>query len=255
MVIFVPERILQSKTIFIAVYFLNFTKILNKVVGSKNKLKRFKENATFDNVFQPTREEVVNDEFPLKGKWNKEFFKNDHPLVLELGCGKGEYSVGLAHRYPEKNFIGIDIKGARFWRGAKTAVDNGMHNVAFLRTQIELIEHCFAEGEVDEIWITFPDPQIKYKRTKHRMTNSEFLQRYKKILKKDGVMNLKTDSEFMHGYTLGLLHGEGHEVIYANHNVYKNEGAPEVVTAIQTFYESQYLEQNKPITYIQFKIK
>lgn len=255
MVIFVPERILQSKTIFIAVYFLNFTKILNKVVGSKNKLKRFKENATFDNVFRPTREEVVNDEFPLKGKWNKEFFKNDHPLVLELGCGKGEYSVGLAHRYPEKNFIGIDIKGARFWRGAKTAVDNGMHNVAFLRTQIELIEHCFAEGEVDEIWITFPDPQIKYKRTKHRMTNSEFLQRYKKILKKDGVMNLKTDSEFMHGYTLGLLHGEGHEVIYANHNVYKNEGAPEVVTAIQTFYESQYLEQNKPITYIQFKIK
>lgn len=255
MVIFTPERILQSKTIFIAVYFLNFTKILNKVVGSKNKLKRFKENATFDNVFQPTREEVVNDEFPLKGKWNKEFFKNDHPLVLELGCGKGEYSVGLANRYPEKNFIGIDIKGARFWRGAKTAVDNGMHNVAFLRTQIELIEHCFAEGEVDEVWITFPDPQIKYKRTKHRMTNSEFLQRYKKILKKDGVMNLKTDSEFMHGYTLGLLHGEGHEVIYANHNVYKNEGAPEVVTAIQTFYESQYLEQNKPITYIQFKIK
>lgn len=255
MVIFAREIILLSKTIFIAVYFLNFTKILNKVVGSKNKLKRFKENATFENVFQPTREEVVNDEFPLKGKWNKEFFKNDHPLVLELGCGKGEYSVGLANRYPEKNFIGIDIKGARFWRGAKTAVDNGMHNVAFLRTQIELIEHCFAENEVDEIWITFPDPQIKYKRTKHRMTNSEFLQRYKRILKKDGVMNLKTDSEFMHGYTLGLLHGEGHEVIYANHNVYKNEGAPEVVTAIQTFYESQYLEQNKPITYIQFKIK
>ncbi|ESU29715.1 tRNA (guanine-N(7)-)-methyltransferase [Flavobacterium limnosediminis JC2902] len=224
-------------------------------MGSKNKLKRFKENATFDNVFQPTREEVVNDTFPLKGKWNKEFFKNDHPLVLELGCGKGEYSVGLANRYPEKNFIGIDIKGARFWRGAKTAVENGMHNVAFLRTQIELIEHCFAEGEVDEIWITFPDPQIKYKRTKHRMTNSEFLQRYKKILKADGVMNLKTDSEFMHGYTLGLLHGEGHEVIYANHNVYKNEGAPEVVTAIQTFYESQYLEQDKAITYIQFRIK
>lgn len=224
-------------------------------MGSKNKLKRFKENATFENVFQPTREEVINDEFPLKGKWNKEFFKNDHPLVLELGCGKGEYSVGLANRYPEKNFVGIDIKGARFWRGAKTAVEEGLHNVAFLRTQIELIEKCFAEGEVDEIWITFPDPQIKYKRTKHRMTNSEFLQRYKKILKKDGVMNLKTDSEFMHGYTLGLLHGQGHEVIYANHNVYKNEGAPEVVTAIQTFYESQYLEQDKAITYIQFKIK
>ncbi|MBN9283587.1 MULTISPECIES: tRNA (guanosine(46)-N7)-methyltransferase TrmB [Flavobacterium] len=224
-------------------------------MGSKNKLKRFKENETFGNVFQPTREEVVTDSFPLKGKWNKEFFKNDNPLVLELGCGKGEYSVGLAERYPDKNFIGIDIKGARFWRGAKTAVANELHNVAFLRTQIELIEHVFDKNEVDEIWITFPDPQIKYKRTKHRMTNTEFLQRYKKILKKDGLMNLKTDSEFMHGYTLGLLHGEGHEVIYANHNVYKNEGAPEVVTAIQTFYEKQYLEQNKAITYIQFKIK
>jgi len=245
----------QSKTIFVLGYFRNFTKILSLVVGSKNKLKRFKENETFGNVFQPTREEVVTDSFPLKGKWNKEFFKNDNPLVLELGCGKGEYSVGLAERYPDKNFIGIDIKGARFWRGAKTAVANELHNVAFLRTQIELIEHVFDKNEVDEIWITFPDPQIKYKRTKHRMTNTEFLQRYKKILKKDGLMNLKTDSEFMHGYTLGLLHGEGHEVIYANHNVYKNEGAPEVVTAIQTFYEKQYLEQNKAITYIQFKIK
>lgn len=246
---------MQSKTIFVLGYFRNFTKILSLVVGSKNKLKRFKENETFGNVFQPTREEVVTDTFPLKGKWNKEFFKNDNPLVLELGCGKGEYSVGLAERYPNKNFIGIDIKGARFWRGAKTAVANELHNVAFLRTQIELIEHVFDKNEVDEIWITFPDPQIKYKRTKHRMTNTEFLQRYKKILKKDGLMNLKTDSEFMHGYTLGLLHGEGHEVIYANHNVYKNEGAPEVVTAIQTFYEKQYLEQNKAITYIQFKIK
>jgi tRNA (guanine-N7-)-methyltransferase len=224
-------------------------------VGSKNKLKRFSENETFQNVFQPTREEVVGDQFPLKGKWNKEFFKNNHPIVLELGCGKGEYSVGLAKRFPEKNFIGIDIKGARFWRGAKTAVDSGMNNVAFVRTQIELIHHIFSENEVSEIWITFPDPQIKYKRTKHRMTNSEFLINYKKILKPNGLMHLKTDSEFMHGYTLGLLHGEGHEVMYANHNIYKNEGAPSEVTDIQTFYERQYLEVNKPITYIQFTIK
>ncbi|UGS23417.1 tRNA (guanosine(46)-N7)-methyltransferase TrmB [Flavobacterium channae] len=224
-------------------------------MGSKNKLKRFKENETFVNVFQPTREEVVSDSLPLKGKWRTDFFKNDNPIVLELGCGKGEYSVGLAERFPEKNFIGIDIKGARFWRGAKTAVENGLNNVAFLRTQIELIEHCFEANEVDEIWITFPDPQIKYKRTKHRMTNSDFLNRYKKILKPNGLMHLKTDSEFMHGYTLGLLHGEGHEVIYANHNIYKNEGAPAEVTGIQTFYESQYLEVNKPITYIQFRIK
>ena len=224
-------------------------------MGSKNKLKRFSENETFDNVFQPTREEVVGDQFPLKGKWNKEFFKNDNPIVLELGCGKGEYSVGLAERFPEKNFIGIDIKGARFWRGAKTAVETGMNDVAFVRTQIELIHHIFTQNEVSEIWITFPDPQIKYKRTKHRMTNAAFLDRYKKILKSSGFMHLKTDSEFMHGYTLGLLHGLGHEVIYANHNIYKNEGAPAEVTGIQTFYESQYLEVNKPITYIKFRIK
>lgn len=224
-------------------------------MGSKNKLKRFRENETFSNVYQPSREEVVNNEFALKGNWNKDVFKNDHPIVLELGCGKGEYSVELARRYPNTNFIGVDIKGSRFWRGAKTAVEENLHNVAFLRTQIELIEHCFGSDEVDEIWITFPDPQIKYKRTKHRLTNEEFLARYANILKPEGVINLKTDSEFMHGYTLGLLHGAGHEVIYANHNVYRNEGAPEVVTAIQTFYESQYLEQNKPITYIKFRLK
>ena len=223
-------------------------------MGSKNKLKRFRENETFANVFQPSREEMLEG-LSQKGNWAKEVFNNDHPIVLELGCGKGEYSVELARRYPEKNFIGIDIKGARFWRGAKTAVEEEISNVAFLRTQIELIEFAFASGEVSEIWITFPDPQIKYKRTKHRLTNAEFLQRYKNILAEDGVVNLKTDSEFMHGYTLGLLHGAGHEVIYANHHVYKHAGAPEVVTAIQTFYESQYLEQNKPITYIQFKIK
>jgi tRNA (guanine-N7-)-methyltransferase len=224
-------------------------------VGSKNKLRRFKENENFSNVVQPTREEVVNGEFPLKGNWAGNFFKNDKPLVLELGCGKGEYSVGLAKADPERNFLGIDIKGARFWRGAKTALEEGMDNVGFLRSQIELVDHLFAENEVDEIWITFPDPQIKYKRTKHRMTNTEFLQKYKKILKPEGVVNLKTDSEFMHGYTLGLLHGEGHEVLHANHNVYKNEYSPKEVVGIQTFYEKQYLEQGKPITYIRFRIK
>ena len=224
-------------------------------MGSKNKLKRFKENETFNNVFQPTRQELVDAQYPLKGQWNSTFFKNDNPLVLELGCGKGEYSVGLAKKYPNKNFIGIDIKGARFWRGAKTAVEENLPNVAFVRTQIELVEYVFAKNEVDEIWITFPDPQIKYKRTKHRMTNSVFLQRYKAILKPDGVVNLKTDSEFMHGYTLGLLHGEGHEVLYANNDVYHQEGSPEDVTNIQTFYEGQYLKEDKAITYIRFKIK
>ncbi len=222
-------------------------------MGSKNKLKRFRENETFHNVIQPTREEVIEDAYKLKGTWSKRF-DNDNPIVLELGCGKGEYTVGLAERYPNKNFIGIDIKGARFWRGAKTAIEDGLPNVYFIRTQIELITHIFASNEVSEIWITFPDPQIKYKRTKHRLTNIGFLSSYKQILNKEGVVHLKTDSEFMHGYTLGLLHGAGHEVLYANHDVYNQEGAPEEVMNIQTFYENQYLEKNKAITYTCFKI-
>ncbi|MFD0798928.1 tRNA (guanosine(46)-N7)-methyltransferase TrmB [Maribacter chungangensis] len=221
-------------------------------MGSKNKLKRFKENETFKNVIQPTRDEVEKG-FSKQGVW-KEHFSNDNPIVLELGCGKGEYTVGLAKLFPDKNFIGIDIKGARFWRGAKTALEEGLDNVAFLRSQIELVDRLFAENEVSEIWITFPDPQIKYKRTKHRMTNQVFLDRYKKVLKPGALMHLKTDSEFMHGYTLGLLHGAGYEVLYANHDVYKNEGSPKEVLELQTFYENQYLEKGKPITYIQFRI-
>ena len=191
-------------------------------MGSKNKLRRFRENEQFDNVIQPSREELTQNNFPLKGKWQADFFKNNNPIVLELGCGKGEYSVALAQANLEKNFIGVDIKGARFWRGAKTGIEENIANLGFIRTQIELVDHIFAKNEIDEIWITFPDPQIKYKRTKHRLTNSEFLQKYKFILKPEGVVNLKTDSEFMHGYTLGLLHGEGHEIIQANHDVYKN---------------------------------
>lgn len=224
-------------------------------MGSKNKLRRFRENEQFDNVIQPSREELTQDNYPLRGKWRAEFFENNNPIVLELGCGKGEYSVALAQAYPEKNFIGVDIKGARFWRGAKTGIEENITNLGFIRTQIELVDHIFAENEIDEIWITFPDPQIKYKRTKHRLTNSEFLQKYKYILKPGGIVNLKTDSEFMHGYTLGLLHGEGHEIIQANHDVYKNVYSPKEVTGIQTFYEKQYLDQGKRITYIQFKIK
>ena len=222
-------------------------------MGSKNKRKRFKENETFKNVIQPTREEVVTD-FSQKGKWHS-FFENNNPIVVELGCGKGEYTIALARKNLNKNYIGIDIKGARFWRGAKTAIEENLPNVAFVRTQIELVDFIFAENEVSEIWITFPDPQIKYQRTKHRMTNASFMKKYHHILNEEGIMNLKTDSEFMHGYTLGLLHGAGHEVLYANHTVYKNEGAPKEVTETQTFYEKQYLEVDKPITYIQFRLK
>lgn len=221
-------------------------------MGSKNKLKRFKENETFANVFQPSRAEVLQNGLQKKGQWHT-FFGNDNPIVLELGCGKGEYTIGLAKRYPNKNFIGIDIKGARFWRGAKTAIEDQLSNVAFVRTQIELVDHLFVAGEVSEIWITFPDPQIKYKRTKHRMTNPIFLERYKRILSSKGCVHLKTDSEYMHGYTLGLLQGLGLPIDYANHDIYKNEGAAPEVLEIQTFYENQYLAQNKPITYLRFR--
>ena len=220
----------------------------------KNKLKRFRENETFTNVLQPSREEILSGNFLLKGKWASDFFQNENPIVLELGCGKGEYTVNLAQQYPQKNFIGIDIKGARFWRGAKTAQEEKVPNAAFLRCQIELIDMIFASNEVAEIWITFPDPQIKYKRTKHRLTNADFLEKYKKILAPDGLIHLKTDSEFLHGYTLGLLHGLGHEILYANHHIYRNEGAPAEVLAIQTTYEKIYLAQGKPITYIRFRL-
>lgn len=221
----------------------------------KNKIKRFAENKTFHNVVQPTREEMINS-FPLKGKWNSDFFKNDNPIVLELGCGKGEYSVGLAQKFPDKNFIGIDIKGARFWKGAKTAIEQNMFNVGFLRTQIELVDHAFAENEVSEIWITFPDPQIKFKRTKHRLTHPEMLRKYHHILKPGGLVHLKTDSEFLHGYTHGIIQMEGHKVHISNHNIYNpdNTELPTEVTGIQTFYEQMFLNENKNITYIRFSL-
>ena len=174
-------------------------------MGSKNKLKRFKENISFKNVIQPTREELIDNDFEYKGKWNELFFNNNNPIVIELGCGKGEYSVELAKLYPEINFIGIDIKGARFWRGAKIATDNEIANVAFVRSQIELVDKIFSRNEISEIWITFPDPQIKFKREKHRLINLNFIELYSKILVPNGIINLKTDSEFLHGYILGLI--------------------------------------------------
>lgn len=224
-------------------------------MGSKNKLKRFKENLTFKNVIQPSREILVDNNFEYKGKWNDLFFKNNNPIIIELGCGKGEYSIELAKLNPEKNFIGIDIKGARFWRGAKTAVDEGLNNIAFVRSQIELIDKIFSTEEVSEIWITFPDPQIKFKREKHRLINLKFISLYKNILVPNGIINLKTDSKFLHGYMLGLIKSTNFlELIYANHNIYNNSGAPDYVLSIQTFYELKFLKQQKPITFINFKV-
>ena len=222
-------------------------------MGSKNKLKRFKENEGFKNVYQPSREDLLNDKFNLKGNWNRLAFKNSNPIVVELGCGKGEYSVGLAKMFPEKNFIGIDIKGDRIRKGAKTSLSEKINNVLFVRSQIELIENIFSMNEISEIWITFPDPQIKYKRNKHRLVNIDFLNRYKNLLIKNGIINLKTDSKFLHGYLIGLIQGLGHEIIYSNHDIYNRSGAPIEATTIQTYYESLYLSESKPITYLKFR--
>ncbi len=223
-------------------------------MGRKNKLKRFAENKTFPHFFEPRRDELLSDAFALKGRWREDFFGNDHPLVLELGCGKGDYTVALARRYPGKNFIGIDIKGARMWRGAKTALEEGLKNVAFLRMQIELIEHAFGPGEVDEIWITFPDPQLKFKRAKHRLTHPAFLKKYRRILKPGGPVHLKTDSEFLFGYTQGVLQGLGYPIHYAHHDIYHNPEAPAEATGIQTFYEQKWLAEGKKITYMRFSL-
>lgn len=221
---------------------------------AKNKLKKFAEFASLKNTVEPERETLLEGKFDLKGKWHQEFFKNDKPIVLELGCGKGEYSVGMAERFPEKNFIGVDIKGSRMWTGAKTATDNGMDNVGFLRTQIELIESCFEQEEISEIWITFPDPQIKYKRGHKRLTSSLMLDRYRNILRKDGKIHLKTDSAFLHGYTLGLIHGEGHKILDATHDLYTTRVGNELLS-IRTHYETLFLNQGYPITYICFQLK
>ncbi|MEL0245141.1 MAG: tRNA (guanosine(46)-N7)-methyltransferase TrmB [Flavobacteriaceae bacterium] len=223
-------------------------------MGSKNKLKRFKENLSFNNLFQPTRSELLSNSFKYKGFW-KDYFKNNNPIVLELGCGKGEYTCSLAEKYPKKNFIGIDIKGARIWSGAKYAVVNSIENACFIRTQIELIECLFSENEISEIWITFPDPQIKIQRQKHRLTNINFLNRYKKIIKSKGIIHLKTDSEFLHGYTLGLIEALNLKLIQSNHDIYLNQNAPEEVVDIKTHYEKIFLAENKKITYLSFQIK
>ena len=221
-------------------------------MGSKNKLKKFIENESFSNVIQPERKELLSDSFIYKGNWNKLYFKNNNPIIVELGCGKGEYTVNLAKLNPRKNYIGIDIKGARFWRGAKTSLEENLENVVFLRTQIELIDFVFGKQEVKEIWLTFPDPQIKYQRRKHRLTNPLFLNLYKNILVDNGVVHLKTDSEFLHGYTLGVLKGLSIKPSFSNHDIYKNNNAPNEVINIKTHYEKLFLETKKNISYLRF---
>ena len=220
---------------------------------SQNKLQRFAEMETLQNVIQPTYRDAYLKEFSLKGKWKEVFFKNKNPLVLELGCGKGDYSVGLARQFPDKNFLGIDIKGNRMWVGAKQALKENLINVGFLRTRIELIESFFACDEVDEIWITFPDPQPKKRWTKKRLTSSIFLSHYRCFLKKDGIVHLKTDNFPLYDYTKKLLEYNNLPILIGTHDLYNSEFANEVF-GIKTFYESGFLEKGMKITYLKFKI-
>lgn len=216
----------------------------------KNKLKRWDELETFERVFQPSLglETTAN---TLKGNWHRQVFQNNNPVVLELGCGRGEYTVTLAERYPDKNFIGIDIKGARLWRGAKTGHEQQMRHVAFLRTQVDLIEYFFTENEVSEIWLTFPDPQIRDSREFRRLTSPDFLNRYRYVLQNGGVLHLKTDSSTLYTYTLEMLKHERGALKYASANVYTEAPCPKDMD-IQTTYEKMFVDKGKTIKYLRF---
>jgi len=214
---------------------------------------RFEENLGFKNLFQPEFDEVFRRDYAGKGKWNEEVFQNGYPIVLELGCGKGEYTVGLSRRFKDKNFLGVDIKGARLWRGAKTIVEEGIANAAFLRTRIEFINSFFNPNEVSEIWITFPDPQLKATRIKKRLTSSRFLNSYRAFLKPGGVVHLKTDNLNLHRYTKALAEENGLEIFVATEDLYGSV-KDDPILGIRTFYESQFLEKGMCITYLQFRI-
>ena len=214
----------------------------------KDKLRRFAEIETFANVYQ------LEEGQALKGTWANNHFKNSNPIVLELACGKGEYSVNLATLFPDKNFIGIDYKGNRIWRGAKTAIEDGINNVAFLRIQIENILDYFAEGEIDEIWITFPDPQPQDSREKKRLTFPAFLNRYKLVLKPGGCVNLKTDNDQLYAYTVEKT-AELNLVVHKNTNHLYTSDLVDDVLSIKTYYEKKYLLHDKNINYIQFSFE
>lgn len=219
----------------------------------KGKLEKFQDNARFEHVIEPEVKGHVATDHPLKGNWKTSFFKNNKPIVVELGCGKGEYTVGLARLFPDKNFIGVDIKGARIWRGAKTSFDEGLTNVAFLRTRIELINSFFAANEVDEIWITFPDPQMKKRRAKKRLTSTGFLGRYQQFLKNNGWVNLKTDSTFLYEYTNAVVH-ENKLVIHKNTSDLYSENWTDKILSIQTHYEQLHIDEGDRINYIAFEL-
>lgn len=219
----------------------------------KDKYRRFQENLTFKNMVQPEFDEVFGKDYRLKGHWHDAFFGNDNPITLELGCGRGEYTVALAEANPGRNYIGIDIKGARMWRGAKTATEAGMANAGFLRTRIEFILSFFAAGEVDEIWITFPDPQLKKQRARKRLTAPDFLALYSRFLKPGGCINLKTDSLHLHEYTKTVIECNGLPLLACSSDIY-GTGMAVGELAIQTAYERKFREQGLPITYLRFTL-
>lgn len=223
---------------------------------AKRKLQRFAENETFNHFFQPGWEDLSAG-FSLRGKWNSDFFVNTNPVIIEMGCGKGEYTVDLSNKYPERNFIGIDKKGARMWRGAKTSDEEKRSNVAFVRIRAENIGKVFGPGEVDEIWITFPEPQPNSPRHSKRFTSPEFIARYRQVLKSGGIIHLKTDNDMFYAYTLEVIKEGGHHLIYCNNDLYANTGDPEVkdVVDVQTHYEKIWLEQGLTIKYLRFMLK
>ena len=226
----------------------------------KNKQKKFAEVRTFSNVFQifdNQNPELVDKDLNKinnKGRWRKNYFKNDHPIVLELACGKGDYTLALAQRYPEQNFIGVDIKGARIWTGAKKALETNSKNVAFIRMRIESITEVFDKNEIDEIWITFPDPFPRGTRVRRRLTAPNFLKLYVEILKPGGIIHLKTDSDFLYDFTKEVIGSEGFPRVGDIQNIYEMEEIPEILS-IKTFYEQQHLAEGRTIKYISFKLK
>lgn len=219
---------------------------------AKHKLQRFAENKTFGNLFQHTDYDREQPNFPLRGRWREDYFHNDHPIVLELGCGKGDYTLALARRNPNMNYIGIDRKGARLWRGCKDALEEQLANVAFLRITIDKLSDYFAPGEVDEIWVTFPDPQLKHERK--RLVSPRFVGYYKAIMKDGGgVLNLKTDSRELYAYVCESAEGYGWQLLESVENVYQKPCDP-ILTEVQTFYERMWLTEGRTISYVKMKI-
>ena len=220
-----------------------------------SKLEKFAEVNTLNN-FHELVYESLTEGFANKGKWHSAVFNNENPIVLELGCGKGEYSVGLAEKNPHKNYIGVDIKGNRIWTGAKIALEKNLTNAHFLRTKIDFIDHCFEKQEVSEIWITFPDPQPQKSRARQRLTNARFLNRYKQILKTDGLVHLKTDSTLMYEYTLEVINEEKHQLLFATDNLYQNCPADrQELISIKTHYEKLFTDKGEDIKYCSFQLK